>query len=198
MTSPRHSDLLTSRTAARPRMAGVLSSYAFRRKRLCKVRFIIVAYKHNRNPLHLVVPLRKKKAVYNPAFHLLLRKPIDGQTGIARLQAVITEAQQACQGLESPRALIFQPYMDFSGSVLEVLAGKCSPHFLTDYRHFGVEGFGEETPGWCPEGVQGHLWPGLLCHYRESPHLCAWNSLHLARWSHHPQYLQFDGSRHVI
>ena len=188
MTSPRHSDLLTTRIAARLWMAGVHSSYAFRRKLLCKVRFIIVAYKHSRNPLHLMVPLKKKKAVYNPAFHLLLRKPIEGQTGITRFQAVITEAREACQGLESPRAVIFQLYMDFSGSVLEVLAGRCPPHSLTACRHFGVEGFGEGTLAWCPEGVQGRLWPGLLCHYRESPHLCAWNSLHFPRWSHHPQY----------
>lgn len=74
-----------------------------------------------------MVPFLKKKGVYIPAFHLLLRKPIEGQTAIACFQAVITEAQQACQGLESPRAVIFQPYMDFSGSCWKSWLGGALP-----------------------------------------------------------------------
>lgn len=134
----------------------MLSSYSFRRKLLCKVCFVIVAYKHNKYPLHLIVPL-KKNAAYNPAFHLLLRKPIEGQTGIAHFQAAVAEAWEAYWGLEIPRAVIFQPYTDFSGSgrpgaVSEVLTVRCPACLRTDHRHFGAEGFWERAPGWCPEG----------------------------------------------
>lgn len=47
-TSPSHSVTVTSRTGVGPS--------PFRRKRLCKVGFMRVAYTHNKSPLGLVAP----------------------------------------------------------------------------------------------------------------------------------------------
>lgn len=59
----------------------MLSSYSFRRKLLCKVCFVIVAYKHNKYPLHLIVPL-KKMQLTTQLFTCSLGNPLRGKQAL--------------------------------------------------------------------------------------------------------------------
>lgn len=123
-----------------------------------------------------------KKQFITQLFTCSLGK-LEGQTSCAHFQAGVIEAQEACLGLGTSRAVICLPYTGLEWVRLARVVARSLfwevPSLLWDRPQTLLHrGFWGESPGPVlrTRGIKAAAGPGLWCHYQESHHLCALSS----------------------